>query len=147
MMQIAEKVEIFQKNKPNVPFRIIPDGSGFKIRPLEEGTIHDQKIAETYASREGFVLIDDRIIGYEDPIIQSACKKMKDRSTVGLQKYGMTLDMNTKYKYLLALQEEMMDGINYIEVLLKQNSDIVDMIKHYPNDQDLGKKIREIYGL
>ena len=39
-----------------------------------------------------------------------------------------------------------MDACNYIQVLLQQDKDITDIIKNEPNDWELGKQIRKIYG-
>ena len=41
---------------------------------------------------------------------------------------------------------ELMDASNYLEVLLQQEKDITQIVKDEPNDTELGKKIRKIYG-
>ena len=59
----------------------------------------------------------------KDSIVESLIKKYKDRSEVGIKKYGTTLDredLNT-LDWLKHLQEELMDASLYIEKLLKQN--------------------------
>ena len=81
-----------------------------------------------------------------DPIVESVRQKLLDRSQVGIAKYGTTLEGNTKDNYLNHLQMELMDACNYLEVLLQQERDIVQIIKNEPNDTQLGKKIRKIYG-
>jgi hypothetical protein len=39
-----------------------------------------------------------------------------------------------------------MDACNYIQVLLQQEKDITQIIKNEPNDWELGKRLRSIYG-
>jgi hypothetical protein len=58
----------------------------------------------------------------KDTIVESLLKKYKDRSEVGIKKYGTTLnreDLNT-LDWLKHLQEELMDASLYIEKLLKE---------------------------
>lgn len=86
------------------------------------------------------------IFGEYDPIVESVRTKLLDRSSIGIKKYNTTLKNNTKDNYLSHLQQELMDACNYIEVLLQQDKDITDIVKNEPNDLELGKKIRKIYG-
>ena len=57
----------------------------------------------------------------EDPIIKSVIERIKERSAVGITKYGTTLAREdlTTIDWLNHLQEELMDAINYIEALKK----------------------------
>lgn len=54
-----------------------------------------------------------------DSIINRVVDKFKSRSSVGIKKYGVTLDRDdvSYYEWLVHLQEELMDGVNYIEKL------------------------------
>jgi hypothetical protein len=81
----------------------------------------------------------------KDPIVESVREKLLQRSQVGIHKYSTTLLDNKKDNYLNHLQQELLDGANYIETLLQQKKDITQLIKKYNNDGDLGAKIREIY--
>ena len=81
-----------------------------------------------------------------DPIVESVRAKLLTRSQVGVKKYGTTLADNTKDNYLNHLQQELLDGANYIEVLLQQQKDITQLINKYPNNTELGEIIRKIYG-
>lgn len=81
-----------------------------------------------------------------DPIIYQVCQKLATRSRAGIEKYGTTLKDNTADNYLKHLQEELMDATNYIETLLQQQQDITQIVSSEPNDGQLGKKIRRIYG-
>jgi hypothetical protein len=58
----------------------------------------------------------------EDPIVLAVIERMKERSAVGIAKYGTTLAREdlTTIEWLNHLQEELMDAINYIEVLKKE---------------------------
>lgn len=81
-----------------------------------------------------------------DPIVEAVRAKLLERSQVGIVKYGGTLESNTKDNYLNHVQMELMDACNYIEVLLQQGKDITNIVKSEPNDLELGKKVRKIYG-
>ncbi len=79
-----------------------------------------------------------------DPIVDQVIAKFQSRSDVGARKYGTTLHANNKDNYLLHLQEELMDACNYIEKLMTQNKEIINLVKEISNDMELGKKIREL---
>lgn len=57
-----------------------------------------------------------------DPIVDAVCAKLQSRSAVGLKKYGTTLADNvaTVKEKLTHIQEELMDGANYVEWLLQE---------------------------
>ena len=57
----------------------------------------------------------------KDPVVERVVKKLRDRSTVGIEKYGTTLEDNNRDDFLNHLQEELMDGCNYIEKLKSQD--------------------------
>ena len=58
----------------------------------------------------------------KDPIVEDVIRTMRARSREGIQKYGTTLYSSPDgfYKFLNHLQEEMMDGILYIEKIKQQ---------------------------
>lgn len=82
----------------------------------------------------------------KDPIIEKVVNDILSRSSIGIKKYGTTLHENNKDNFLQHLQEELFDGINYIEKLKSQKEDITQIVKNEPNDKELGIKIRRIYG-
>ena len=45
---------------------------------------------------------------------------------------------------MLHLQEELQDATLYIEKILTQNAEIINLVKTTPNDQELGEKIRDL---
>jgi hypothetical protein len=58
----------------------------------------------------------------KDTIVESVIKQFKDRSEVGIAKYGVTLnrtDLST-LEWLKHLQEELMDATLYIERLKQE---------------------------
>lgn len=79
-----------------------------------------------------------------DPIVDQVIAKFQSRSAIGAKKYGTTLHANNKDNYLLHLQEELMDGCNYIEKLMTQNQELINIVNNTPNDMELGKKIRSL---
>jgi len=52
-----------------------------------------------------------------DLIVNKVVESFKQRSKVGIEKYGTTLEDNNSDDYLQHLQEELMDAILYIEKL------------------------------
>lgn len=62
----------------------------------------------------------------KDPIVESVVAKYKERSSVGIHKYGTTLHDNNLSldEWLNHLQQELMDATLYIEKLRQlQNED------------------------
>lgn len=90
----------------------------------------------------------NRIINSEcqDPVVESVRQKLLDRSNVGIKKYNTTLETNNTDNYLKHAQEEAMDLSNYLEKLMQQKEDITQIVAKYPNNMELGEKIRKIYG-
>lgn len=85
-----------------------------------------------------------------DPSKTSLCnttklaKEVLDKSDKkGLEKYGMLLDDNLKDNFLVHAKEEAGDLLKYL-VHIEQH--FKNLCNNYPNDQDLGKLIRKIYG-
>jgi hypothetical protein len=80
----------------------------------------------------------------KDKIVQQVVDKYTHRSEVGVAKYGTTLETNNKDNYLKHLQEELMDATLYIEKLISQNEEIINLVRTSINDDDLGRKIRRL---
>jgi hypothetical protein len=55
-------------------------------------------------------------------IEDSVCKKIQERASFGLRKYGVTLERTdlTRLQWLVHAQEEAMDLANYLEVLIQE---------------------------
>jgi hypothetical protein len=69
-------------------------------------------------------------------------EKFQQRSAVGIKKYNTTLYENNHDNYLLHLQEELQDAILYIEKIISQNAEIINLVNNTSNDMELGVKIR-----
>lgn len=66
----------------------------------------------------------------QDPIVAKVVNHVIDRSEIGIQKYGITLergDLNT-IEWIQHFQEELLDGANYAEVLKTKISIIQRMM-------------------
>lgn len=59
------------------------------------------------------------VLKAEDSVVQSVVEKFLDRSRVGIEKYGTTLDRHDldMLTWITHAQEELMDGILYLEKL------------------------------
>ena len=53
----------------------------------------------------------------KDRIVLNVIEQFNDRSEVGINKYGTTLEENNKDNFLQHLQEELMDATLYVEKL------------------------------
>ena len=55
----------------------------------------------------------------KDTIVESVINQFKERSEVGINKYGVTLDRKdlSASDWILHAQQELMDGILYLEKL------------------------------
>ena len=58
-------------------------------------------------------------MNYDDSIVAAVIKKFLERSELGKQKHGVTLDHKdlTPLNWIQHAQEELMDGILYLEKL------------------------------
>ena len=71
-----------------------------------------------------------RTYGFRDPVVQKVCDKFIDRSNVGFEKYGTTLEderrlkMKGLQKYLNDIQEELMDAVLYIQAAREELRDL-----------------------
>ena len=77
---------------------------------------------------------DDYNGEFRDPVVKRVVDKFKTRSDEGYRKYGTTLDeerttkMKGLMKYLVDIQEELMDAILYIQTAQEELKDILDEI-------------------
>ena len=81
--------------------------------------------------------------GFRDPVVRKVCDKFIDRSNVGYEKYGSTLDderrlkMKGLQKYLNDIQEELMDAVLYIQAARDELQDLNEesLIDKFKNDR------------
>ena len=70
--------------------------------------------------------------GFRDPVVKRVVDKFKSRSDAGYAKYGTTLheERTTKMKglmkYLIDIQEELMDAILYIQTAQEELKEFLD---------------------
>jgi len=80
---------------------------------------------------KGFA-IEDEDSDFRDPVVKRVVDKFKTRSDAGFEKYGTTLheERTTKMKglmkYLVDIQEELMDAILYIQTAQEELKDVLD---------------------
>ena len=84
---------------------------------------------------KGFAIIEqDDEYEFRDPVVKRVVDKFKTRSDEGYRKYGTTLheERTTKMKgltkYLIDIQEELMDAILYVQTAREELKDILDEI-------------------
>ena len=86
-------------------------------------------------------IIARKSYGFRDPVVKNVVDKFVDRSDVGFEKYGSTLDderrlkMKGLQKYLNDIQEELMDAVLYIQAARDELQDLseealIDKIKY-----------------
>ena len=84
---------------------------------------------------KGFAIIgQDDEYEFRDPVVKRVVDKFKTRSDAGYAKYGTTLheERTTKMKglmkYLIDIQEELMDEILYIQTAQEELKELLDEI-------------------
>jgi hypothetical protein len=74
----------------------------------------------------------------KDSIVESVVKQFKERSDVGIAKYGVTLDREdlTLIEWLEHTKQEQMDSVLYLEKAIKElkKQSIIDIMK---SDEEL----------
>ena len=86
-------------------------------------------------------ILERKSYGFRDPVVRKVCDKFIDRSNIGYEKYGDTLDderrlrMKGLQKYLNDIQEELMDAVLYIQAARDELQDLneealIDKIKY-----------------
>ena len=72
---------------------------------------------------------------FRDPVIKTVVDKFVERSDVGFEKYGVTLndDNAPLVAWMNHLQEELMDAVNYIEKLKHVTTEMLQerMLEEY----------------
>jgi hypothetical protein len=72
---------------------------------------------------------------FRDPVIKTVVDKFVERSDVGFEKYGVTLndDDAPLVAWMNHLQEELMDAVNYIEKLKHVTTEMLQerMLEEY----------------
>ena len=83
-------------------------------------------------SKDGLEAINNLNGEFRDPVVKRVVDKFKKRSDAGYAKYGTTLDeerttkMKGLMKYLVDIQEELMDAILYIQTAQEELKEFLD---------------------
>ena len=83
---------------------------------------------------------------FRDPVVRHVCDKFVERSDVGYEKYGSTLDDERRFKmkdllkYLNDVQEELMDAVLYLQTA---KEDIIDKKSDYTYPEFVDKFYNE----
>ena len=88
--------------------------------------------------------MNSRKIIFRDPVVERVVNKFVERSNVGFEKYGTTLQeertmkMKGLQKYLRDIQEELMDAILYIQSARDDLQDLSEeaMIEKFNHDEE-----------
>jgi hypothetical protein len=81
---------------------------------------------------KGFAVMDNDERIFRDPVVKRVVDKFKLRSDEGFKKYGTTLDeerttkMKGLMKYLVDIQEELMDAVLYIQTAQEELKDVLN---------------------
>ena len=85
-------------------------------------------------SKDGLEAINSLNGEFRDPVVKRVVEKFKLRSDEGFRKYGTTLDeerttkMKGLMKYLVDIQEELMDAILYIQTAQEELKELLDEV-------------------
>ena len=88
-------------------------------------------------------ILERKSYGFRDPVVRKVCDKFIDRSNIGYEKYGDTLDderrlrMKGLQKYLNDIQEELMDAVLYIQTARDELQDLNEesLIEKFKDDR------------
>ena len=85
------------------------------------------------SNAKGFTDIMNGVdVEFRDPVVKRVVDKFRERSDAGYAKYGTTLDeerttkMKGLMKYLIDIQEELMDAILYIQTAQEELKEFLD---------------------
>ena len=89
------------------------------------------------------VISERKSYGFRDPVVRKVCDKFVQRSDIGYEKYGDTLDderrlkMKGLQKYLNDIQEELMDAVLYIQAARDELQDLNEesLIEKFKDDR------------
>ena len=82
----------------------------------------------------------------KDDITWEVMEDLAARAKKGYVKYNTTLQENNHQNMLQHAYEEALDLSQYLKKEITTLNTVQDLVKQYPNDQELGAKIRELYG-
>ena len=87
-------------------------------------------------------IVERESYGFRDPVVKNVVDKFVDRSNLGYEKYGQTLDEERTSRikglaeYLNDIQEELMDAVLYIQTAREEiDSDSAILARLYSGSQ------------
>ena len=89
------------------------------------------------------VILKSKFVRFRDPVVERVVDKFVERSDVGFEKYGTTLQeertlkMKGLQKYLNDIQEELMDAVLYIQSARDELQDLHEesLIEKFNEDE------------
>ena len=81
----------------------------------------------------------------KDIITSQVMEDLKLRADRGLKKYNTTLHGNNKDDFMNHLYEELLDAAQYAKKEMSIIPSLQDLIERFPNDQELGAVVRELF--
>ena len=81
----------------------------------------------------------------KDDITWEVMQDLAQRSHRGLKKYNTTLAENNHQNMLQHAYEEALDLSQYLKKEISNFNTIQDLVQQNPDDNQLGKKIRQLY--
>jgi hypothetical protein len=82
----------------------------------------------------------------KDNITREVMFDLASRAERGVKKYNTTLGENNHQNMLQHAYEEALDLAQYLKKEITTLNTIQNMVMQYPNDADLGKALRKLYG-
>jgi len=111
---------------------------------LDSKSYHEYMIM---MEREQEILMEQSCMKYtKDNITNQVIEDLKSRAERGYKKYNTTLGENNKDSMLQHAYEEALDMAQYLKKEQSIIPELQELIYNTPNDMELGKKIRDIYG-
>ncbi len=97
------------------------------------------------------IKVDTEIKQYDDYFVKDEITKavimdLASRAKRGVEKYNTTLGENNHQNMLQHAYEEALDMAQYLKKEITTLNTIQDLVKQYPNDAELGMKLRQMYG-
>lgn len=81
----------------------------------------------------------------KDDITWSVMQDLAARAAKGYVKYNTTLQENNHQNMLQHGYEEALDLAQYLKKEITTLNTIQDLVQQYSNDEELGRKVRELY--
>ena len=85
-------------------------------------------------------------IPVKDEVTKAVITDLISRAQRGVEKYNTTLGENNHQNMLQHAYEEALDMAQYLKKEITTLNTIQDLVKQYPNDAELGMKLRQMYG-